>query len=183
VHGDIGYVSLWTPDAARAAAFYGHVLGWTYDPVSHQVTNTDLPTGIFATDQPATLFCCYAVEDVRAAHGSANLQELVQVWPTPRQPHDHPPRAGDHLRGDFDQPGPPGAGEAFPKGVAVAPLVEELPPRRLGKRPLAIHIKYMGETKRGERFNGFDLPRKVSLCAGSRRRESVSATQAACNPA
>ena len=66
-HGDIGYVSLWTPDADRAAAFYGHVLGWTYDPASHRVTNTDLPTGIFATDEPATLFCCYAVEDVRAA--------------------------------------------------------------------------------------------------------------------
>ncbi|OBA61672.1 glyoxalase [Mycobacterium sp. 1100029.7] len=66
-HGDIGYVSVWTPDAERAAAFYGHVLGWTYDPVSHQVTNTDVPTGIVATDQPATLFCCYAVEDVAAA--------------------------------------------------------------------------------------------------------------------
>ena len=66
-HGDIGYVSLWTPDAGRAAAFYGHVLGWTYDPASHQVTSTDLPTGIFATDEPATLFCCYAVEDVQMA--------------------------------------------------------------------------------------------------------------------
>ena len=32
-HGDVGYVSVWTPDADRAAAFYGHVLGWTYDPV------------------------------------------------------------------------------------------------------------------------------------------------------
>ena len=31
-HGDVGYVSVWTPDAERAAAFYGHVLGWTYDP-------------------------------------------------------------------------------------------------------------------------------------------------------
>ena len=26
-HGDVGYVSVWTPDADRAAAFYGHVLG------------------------------------------------------------------------------------------------------------------------------------------------------------
>jgi predicted enzyme related to lactoylglutathione lyase len=67
VHGDIAYVSVWTPDADRAAAFYGHVLGWAYDPASHQVTNTDLPTGIFATDAPATLFCCYAVDDMRAA--------------------------------------------------------------------------------------------------------------------
>lgn len=66
-HGDIGYVSLWTPDAERAAAFYGQVLGWTYDPVSHQVTNTDLPIGIFETERAATLFCCYAVDDVAAA--------------------------------------------------------------------------------------------------------------------
>ena len=48
-HGDIGYVSVWTPDADRAAAFYGHVLGWTYDPATHQVTNTELPTGISAS--------------------------------------------------------------------------------------------------------------------------------------
>ena len=32
-HGDVGYVSVWTADPDRAAAFYGHVLGWTYDPV------------------------------------------------------------------------------------------------------------------------------------------------------
>jgi uncharacterized glyoxalase superfamily protein PhnB len=69
-HGDIGYVSVWTPDADRAAAFYGHVLGWTYDPGSHRVTNSDLPTGIFATDEPSTLFCCYAVDDVGAARAA-----------------------------------------------------------------------------------------------------------------
>ena len=69
-HGDIGYISVWTPDADRAAAFYGHVLGWNYDPASHQVTNTDLPTGIFATDGAATLFCCYAVDDVQAARSA-----------------------------------------------------------------------------------------------------------------
>ncbi|OBF79942.1 glyoxalase [Mycobacterium sp. 852002-51163_SCH5372311] len=66
-HGDIGYVSVWVPDADRAAAFYGHVLGWTYDRKSHQVTNTELPTGISADDVEPTLFCCYAVDDVEAA--------------------------------------------------------------------------------------------------------------------
>jgi uncharacterized glyoxalase superfamily protein PhnB len=66
-HGDIGYVSLWTPDGERAAAFYGHVLGWTYDPASHQVTNTDLPMGIFAVGDHTTLFCCYAVSDLPSA--------------------------------------------------------------------------------------------------------------------
>jgi predicted enzyme related to lactoylglutathione lyase len=69
-HGDIGYISVWTPDVDRAAAFYGRVLGWAFDPDSHQVTNTDLPTGIFASAEPATLFCCYAVEDVQAARAA-----------------------------------------------------------------------------------------------------------------
>ena len=27
-HGDVGYVSVWTADPDRAAAFYGQVLGW-----------------------------------------------------------------------------------------------------------------------------------------------------------
>jgi predicted enzyme related to lactoylglutathione lyase len=66
-HGDIGYVSVWTPDAARAATFYQHVLGWTYDPTSRQVTNTDMPTGISTAAVHPTLFCCYAVTDVQTA--------------------------------------------------------------------------------------------------------------------
>ena len=66
-HGDVGYVSLWTADPDRAAAFYGHVLGWTYDPSSHQVTNTKQPIGIFGIDGPRTLFCCYAVADLEGA--------------------------------------------------------------------------------------------------------------------
>ena len=77
-HGDIGYVSVWTPDAERAAAFYGHVLGWTYDPASHQVTNTELPTGISAVDGQPTLFCCYAVADLQAAR-----QAIAQAGGTP----------------------------------------------------------------------------------------------------
>ena len=66
-HGDLGYVSVWTPDADRAAAFYGHVLGWTYDPSTHQVTNTDQPVGIFSVDGAPTMFCCYAVSNLQAA--------------------------------------------------------------------------------------------------------------------
>lgn len=68
--GDIGYVSVWTPDADRAAAFYGHVLGWTYDRASHRVTNTELPTGISEHAGTPTLFCCYAVADVQAARAA-----------------------------------------------------------------------------------------------------------------
>ncbi|MDY6997796.1 MAG: VOC family protein, partial [Actinomycetota bacterium] len=66
-HGDVGYVSVWTPDAERAAAFYGHVLGWTYDPATHQVTNTDQHIGIASVAGPPTLFCCYAVTDLEGA--------------------------------------------------------------------------------------------------------------------
>ncbi|TMS54909.1 VOC family protein [Mycobacterium sp. DBP42] len=66
-HGDVGYVSVWVPDADRAAAFYGHVLGWTYDPTTRQVTNTKQPVGIFGVAGPATLFCCYAVTDLDGA--------------------------------------------------------------------------------------------------------------------
>src|ERR1700722_14129319 len=66
-HGDIGYVSVWVPDPARAADFYRHVLGWSYAPAAHQVTTTELPIGIAATSAAPTLFCCYAVADVHAA--------------------------------------------------------------------------------------------------------------------
>jgi uncharacterized glyoxalase superfamily protein PhnB len=66
-HGDVGYVSVWTPDADRAAAFYGHVLGWTYDPPTRQVTNTTQHIGIFSVPGSHTLFCCYAVADLQGA--------------------------------------------------------------------------------------------------------------------
>ncbi|MGB8407940.1 MAG: VOC family protein, partial [Mycobacterium sp.] len=66
-HGDIGYVSVQTPDAARAATFYGHVLGWSYDPTMHKVTSNRMDTGIFETAGVPTVFCCYAVDSVDAA--------------------------------------------------------------------------------------------------------------------
>ncbi|MDT7763301.1 MAG: hypothetical protein QOC63_2721, partial [Mycobacterium sp.] len=64
-HGDVGYVSVWTPDADRAAAFYGHVLGWAYDPATRQVTNTTQHIGIFSVPGQRTLFCCYAIADLQ----------------------------------------------------------------------------------------------------------------------
>jgi predicted enzyme related to lactoylglutathione lyase len=66
-HGDVGYVSVWTPDADRAAAFYGHVLGWTYDPSTHQVTNTKQRIGLFSVDSAQGMLCCYAVADLHGA--------------------------------------------------------------------------------------------------------------------
>ncbi len=64
-HGDIGYVSINTPDAERAEAFYAHVLGWSFD--GHHVSGSRLSMGIFETEGPSTLFCCYAVDDLDAA--------------------------------------------------------------------------------------------------------------------
>ncbi|MGC4935064.1 VOC family protein [Gordonia sp. DT30] len=64
--GDIVYMSLQTPDRARAARFYGTVLGWEYDPQTRQVTNIGHRLGIFDGDGygPAgTLYCVYAVDD------------------------------------------------------------------------------------------------------------------------
>jgi predicted enzyme related to lactoylglutathione lyase len=69
-HGDTGYVSVWTPDADRAAAFYGHVLGWTYDPATHQVTNTAQHIGLFSVAGPQGMLCCYAVADLEGARQS-----------------------------------------------------------------------------------------------------------------
>ncbi|MHA3023578.1 VOC family protein [Mycobacterium sp. BMJ-28] len=70
-HGDVGYVSINTPDAARAEAFYAHVLGWSYR--GHHVegpAGSGLSMGIFETPGPSTLFCCYAVDDLEAARQS-----------------------------------------------------------------------------------------------------------------
>jgi predicted enzyme related to lactoylglutathione lyase len=69
-HGDVGYVSVWTPDADRAALFYGRVLGWTYDPQSHRVTNTRGHIGLFSVPGAPTMFCCYAVSDLAGARQS-----------------------------------------------------------------------------------------------------------------
>lgn len=66
-HGDVGYVTLWTPDADRAATFYGHVLGWEYDPASGRVTNVEQRIGIRGGMGRSTLVCGYAVTDLGAA--------------------------------------------------------------------------------------------------------------------
>jgi predicted enzyme related to lactoylglutathione lyase len=69
--GDIGYVSVWTPDLDRALRFYGDVLGWTYAVGSsgqgRYVVGRSLPTGVWGGEETSTLFCCYAVDDIDAA--------------------------------------------------------------------------------------------------------------------
>ncbi|MCV7281877.1 VOC family protein [Mycolicibacterium flavescens] len=69
-HGDVGYVSVWVPDADRAATFYGHVLGWAYDPATRRVTNTDQPINIYSVDNAQGMLCCYAVTDLDGARQS-----------------------------------------------------------------------------------------------------------------
>lgn len=80
--GDLGYVSWWTPDAGRAATFYGRVLGWSFTsdegPRRH-THDTSISTGIDGGHDTSGLFCCYAVRDVdavvevvRAAGGTAD---------------------------------------------------------------------------------------------------------------
>ncbi|ULE33896.1 VOC family protein [Mycobacterium sp. IDR2000157661] len=69
-HGDVGYMSVWVPDADRAAAFYGHVLGWTFDPATREVTNTRQRIGIHSVASAQGLMCCYAVADLDGARQS-----------------------------------------------------------------------------------------------------------------
>jgi predicted enzyme related to lactoylglutathione lyase len=80
--GDISYASLWVPDVARAAAFYGAVLRLDYRP-GHgqrgmQAPGAVPPQGLWEHPGQPALFCSYVVDDaaaavarVRAAGGSA----------------------------------------------------------------------------------------------------------------
>lgn len=64
-HGDLVYASLQVPDPNRAAQFYGNVLGWQFD--DRHVAGTTPAIGTYASDDPPTLFCVYAVDDIDAA--------------------------------------------------------------------------------------------------------------------
>jgi predicted enzyme related to lactoylglutathione lyase len=69
--GDIGYASLWVRDVARAAAFYGAVLGLEYVPGhgnrGRQAPGLAPPQGLWEAPDPSTLFCSYVVDDIAAA--------------------------------------------------------------------------------------------------------------------
>jgi predicted enzyme related to lactoylglutathione lyase len=87
--GDIGYISVWTPDLERALRFYGEVLGWTYGAgssgKSRYVVGTTLPTGVWGGQESSTLFCCYAVDDIEAA-----VQRVRQAGGTAEETVDSP---------------------------------------------------------------------------------------------
>jgi predicted enzyme related to lactoylglutathione lyase len=69
--GDIGYVSLWVPDAERATSFFSSVLGWSYLPhvegQTHQVVDRELHHGVHGGQDRSTLFLCFVVDDIDAA--------------------------------------------------------------------------------------------------------------------
>ncbi len=69
--GDIGYVSLWVPDLARAQAFLAAVLGWSFAPgradEGRQVAGAAPHHGLWGGVEHGTLFLCYVVDDVDAA--------------------------------------------------------------------------------------------------------------------
>src|SRR5262249_2594100 len=69
--GDISYASLWVPDVARAAAFYGAVLGLEFLPAhdqrGRQAPGAVPPLGLWEDPAGPPLFCAYAVDDAAAA--------------------------------------------------------------------------------------------------------------------
>lgn len=84
-HGDVVYASVWAGDVARAAEFYGSVLGWELErnERGYDVVDSWLNLGIYAVPDDLGLFCCYAVDDldvaverVRAAGGTATDVEV-----------------------------------------------------------------------------------------------------------
>jgi predicted enzyme related to lactoylglutathione lyase len=70
-HGDLAYVTLETPDAGRARAFYGALLGWRFAPgrveEGWQVDGVRPMTGLHGGHGEATGVPFYRVDDVRAA--------------------------------------------------------------------------------------------------------------------
>jgi predicted enzyme related to lactoylglutathione lyase len=85
--GDIGYASLWVPDVARAAAFYGSVLGVEYQPAhggrGWQAAGLTPPQGFWEGDPP-TLFCSYTVDDAAAAVAQVRAAGGQASEPVPR---------------------------------------------------------------------------------------------------
>jgi uncharacterized glyoxalase superfamily protein PhnB len=70
-HGDVIYSSLYVPDVARAASFYGSVLGWRYarvdEPRGRRVEGLGQRLGLWGGEEHNTMFLCFAVDDVAAA--------------------------------------------------------------------------------------------------------------------
>ena len=86
--GDISYASLWVPDVARAAAFYGAVLGLEYVPAhgnrGRQAPGLAPPQGLWEHPALTTLFCSYVVDDIAAAVARVRAAGGQAEEPVPR---------------------------------------------------------------------------------------------------
>lgn len=70
-HGDLGYFTLSVPDAGRARAFYGDLLGWSFSPGSveegFQIGNVRPMGGLAGGSDRSSATLCYQVGDISAA--------------------------------------------------------------------------------------------------------------------
>lgn len=82
-HGDIAYVSVQTPDVARAVRFHRAVLGWDVD--DRHVPGQRPAIGFWTVVGYPTLFCCYAVDDIETA------RQQVRALGGTAGPIDHAP--------------------------------------------------------------------------------------------
>ena len=86
--GDISYASLWVPDVARAAAFYGAVLGLEYVPDhgnrGRLAPGLAPPQGLWEHPALTTLFCSYVVDDIAAAVARVRAAGGQAEEPVPR---------------------------------------------------------------------------------------------------
>lgn len=119
-HGDIGFLSLNTPDAARARAFYGTVLGWRFADDDRHVSTAERPLVVVETAGPATIACGYVVEDV----GRAREHIVDAGGRIIREPYDHSGRmtvdAADDAGVEFCvyEPWPDERrGQQYPRGI------------------------------------------------------------------
>jgi predicted enzyme related to lactoylglutathione lyase len=67
VQGDVVYASVWSPDAARAGAFYSSVLGWRIDADGRRVQGLSQHLGLWSAASYRTTFLSHAVSDIEAA--------------------------------------------------------------------------------------------------------------------
>lgn len=87
--GDIGYVSLWVPDAERATAFFSRVLGWSYaaraERQSHQVVGRALHHGVHGGHERSSLYLCFVVDDIEVA-----VERVREAGGVAEEPGDEP---------------------------------------------------------------------------------------------
>jgi predicted enzyme related to lactoylglutathione lyase len=137
--GDIGYASLWVPDVARAAAFYGPVLGVEYQPAhggrGWQAAGVIPSQGFWGGAGQPALFCSYVVDDAAAAVARVRAAGGQASEPVPRP---YGPTADctdiDGTRFAVFQPrvGPAGA---QPAGAGYDPAATGPEPAAAGSEP------------------------------------------------